>query len=189
VSEKLGDAAGERTQLEWLNRHQVGLEAHLSRDVLPQPRLKKNFDERAFRLLSLAVHNALEERLASLPSDQHAAVHKSRGKNLVSEGRLAEAERELAEAASLAPGDGEAHLSLAEILAAEDKPQEAVVEFQAALKLQDSFAGHLGLARVYLSLNRREQARQEAEAALKLNGGNKEAQELVGHILAGTPPN
>jgi len=182
VLENLGDAAGEKTQVEWLGRHQVGLEARLSRDVLPQPRLKKNFDERAFRLLSLAVHNALEERLGNMPADQHAAVHKSRGKSLVSEGRLAEAERELTEATSLAPGDSEAHLSLAQILEAEDKNQEAMGEFQAALKLQDSFAGHLGLARVYLSLSRREQARQEGEAALKLNPESREAQELVGHI-------
>jgi Tfp pilus assembly protein PilF len=97
---------------------------------------------------------------------------------------LAEAERELAEATSLVPGDSEAHLSLAQILEAEGKHQEAVGEFQAALKLQDSFVGHLGLARVYLSLNRREQARQEGEAALKLNPENREAQELVGHIPA-----
>ena len=146
----------------------MGLEAQLSRDVLPQPRLKKNFDGRAFRLLSLAVHNALEERLAGMPPDEHAAVHKSRGKTLVGEGRLAEAERELAEAPSLVPGDSEAHLSLAQILEAESKYQEAVGEFQTALKLQDSFAGHLGLARVYLSLGRPEQARQEG-------GGGPEA--------------
>jgi tetratricopeptide (TPR) repeat protein len=182
VLEKLGDAAGEKTQLEWLGRHQEGLEGRLSRDVLPQPRLKKNFDERAYRLLSLAVHNALEERLASMPADQHAAVHKSRAKTFVSEGRLAEAERELEEATSLAPGDSEGHLSLAQVLEAEDKYQEAVGEFQAALKLQDSFAGHLGLARVYLTLKRREQARLEGEAALKLNPDSREAQELVGHI-------
>jgi tetratricopeptide (TPR) repeat protein len=184
VLEKLGDAAGEQTQLEWLGQHQVGSEAGLSGDVLPQPRLKKNFDERAFRLLSLAVHNALEERLASMPADEHAAVHKSRGKNFVSEGRLSEAERELVEATSLAPGDSEAHLSLAQILEAEDKRQEAVGEFQTALKLQDSFAGHLGLARVYISLDRRQQARQEGEAALKLDPENREAQELVRQILS-----
>ena len=188
VLEKLGDTAGERTQLEWLSRHQEGSEARPSSDMLPQPRLKKNFDERAFRLLSLAVHNALEERLASLPADQHAAVYKSRAKSFVSEGRLVEAERELAEAASLVPDDSEAHLNLAQVLEAEDKHQEAVGEFQAALKLQDSFAGHLGLARAYLYLNRREQARQEGETALKLDPGSREAQELLGHILSGIPP-
>jgi tetratricopeptide (TPR) repeat protein len=181
---KLSDAEGERTQLEWLGRHEVGLEAGLSRDVLPQPRLKKNFDGRAFRLLSLAVHNALEERLAGMPPDEHAAVHKARGKNFASEKRLPEAERELAEATSLSPGDSEAHLSLAQILEAEDKYQEAVGEFQTALKLKDNLAGHLGLARVYMSLDRREQARQEVEAALKLDPENQEAQELVRQILS-----
>jgi tetratricopeptide (TPR) repeat protein len=185
---KLGEAAGERTQLEWLGRHQVGSEAGLSREVLPQPRLKKNYDERAFRLLSLAVHKALEERFAALPADQHAAVHKARGRNFVSEGRMPEAERELEEATSLAPGDSEAHLSLAQILEAEDKHQEAVGEFQTALKLQDSSAGHLGLARVYISLDRREQARQEGEAALKLDPENREAQELVRQILSHPAP-
>jgi len=165
----------------------VGSEAQFSRDVLPQPRLKKTFDERAFLLLSLAVHNALEARLANMPAQEHAAVHVSRAKTLVSEGRLAEAERELAEATSLDPSDSSAHLSLAEVLASEDKHEEAVTEFQAALKLEDSFGGHLGLARAYLSLNRRELAHQEGEAALKLNPGSREARELVGRIVSGLP--
>jgi tetratricopeptide (TPR) repeat protein len=176
---KLGDAAGERTQLDWLSQHEVGSEAALSRDVLPQPRLKKNFDERAFRLLSLAVHNALEERFAGMPAAEHAAVHKSRGARFVNEGRLSEAERELEEATSLVPGDRDARMSLAQVLEAEGKHEQAAGEFQAALKLQDSFAGHLGLALVYVSLGRLEQARREAEAALKLDPESREAQELV----------
>lgn len=179
---KLGDAAGERTQLDWLSQHEAGSEAGLSRDVLPQPRLKKNFDERAFRLLSLTVHNALEERLAGLPADEHAAVHKSRGAKFVNEGRLSEAERELAEATSLVPDDRDARMSLAQIFEAEGKNQEAAGEFQTALKLQDSFAGHIGLARVYISLGRLEQARQEVEAALRLDPGSREAQELARQI-------
>ena len=179
---KLGDAAGERTQLEWLGQHEVGSEAGLSRDVLPQPRLKKNFDGRAFRLLSLTVHNALEERLAGMPADEHAAVYKSRGARFVNEGRLSEAERELEEATSLVPGDRDARMSLAQVLEAEGKHQEAAGEFQIALKLQDSFAGRIGLARVYISLGRPEQARQEVEAALKLDPESREAQELLRQV-------
>jgi Flp pilus assembly protein TadD len=186
VSGKLGDAVGERTQLEWLGRHQEGSEAGLSRDVLPQPRLKKNFDERAFRLLSLAVHNALEERFAGMPANEHAAVHKSRGARLVNERRFSEAERELAEATSLVPADRDAHMSLAQVLEAEGKHQEAAGEFQTALKLQDSFAGRIGLARVYLSLGRSEQARQEVEGALRLEPGSREAQELIRQISSHT---
>ena len=179
---KLGDGEGERTQLEWLGRHEVGSEAGLSRDVLPQPRLKKNFDGRAFRLLSLAVNNALEERFAGMPAGEHAAVRKSRGARFVNEGRLSEAEHEFEEATSLVPGDRDAHMSLAQVLEAEGKHQEASGDFQTALKLQDSFAGRIGLARVYLSLGRSEQARQEVEAALKLEPESREAQELIRQI-------
>jgi tetratricopeptide (TPR) repeat protein len=181
---KLGDAAGKRTQLEWLSQHEVGSEAALSPDVLPQPRLKKNFDERAFRLLSLAVHNALEERFAGMPADQHAAVHKTCGARFVNEGRLLEAEHEFAEATSLVPGDRDARVSLAQVFEAEAKHQEAAEQFRIALKLQDSFAGRIGLARVYISLDRREEARQEVEAALKLEPESREAQELLRQILA-----
>jgi len=182
VSRKLGDAGGERAQLDWLVRHQGESEAQLSRDVLPQPRLKKNFDERAFRLLSLAVHNALEERLAGMPAVEHAAAHKTRGAMFVNEGRFSEAERELKEAMSLAPGDRDARMSLAQVLEAEGKHQEAAGEFQTALKLQDSFAARIGLARVYLSLGRSDQARQEVEAALKFEPGSREAQDLIRQI-------
>ena len=179
VAGKLGDAASEKAQLEWLAQHEAGSEAKLSRDVLPQPRLEKNFDGRAFRLLSLTVHNALEERLVSLSSDEHAAVHQSRAKKLVSEGRLSEAERELAEASSLMPGDSPAHLSLAQILEEEGKYQEAIDEFRAALKLQENVVGHLGVARVYMSMGQPEQARKEAELASKLDPGNQEAQKVI----------
>jgi tetratricopeptide (TPR) repeat protein len=184
----LGDAAGERTQLEWLGRHQAGSEAGLSREVLPQPRLKKNFDERAFRLLSLAVHNALEERLAGMPADQHAAVHKSRGARFVNEGRFSEAEHEFEEATSLVPGDRDARMSLAQVLEAQGKHLEAAGEFQTALKLQDTFAGRIGLARVYLSLGRSQEARQEVAAALKLEPESREAQELIRQISSHPSP-
>ena len=176
---KLGDGAGERAQLDWLSQHEVGSEAGLTRDVLPQPRLRKNFDGRAFRLLSLAVHNALEERFAGLPAAEHAAVHKSRGARFANEGRLAEAEREFDEATSLVPGDREARMSLAQVLEAEGKHQEAAGELQFALRLQESFTGHIALARVYISLGQPQQARQEAEAALRFAPGNQEAQELI----------
>jgi tetratricopeptide (TPR) repeat protein len=186
VSGKLGDAAGERAQLDWLSKHEVGSEAALSRDVLPQPRLKKTFDGRAFRLLSLAVHNALEERFAGMPALDHASVHKTRGARFVNEGRLAEAEHELDEATGLVPGDHDARMSLAQVLEAEGKHQEAAAQFQIALRLQDSFAGHMGLARVYISLRQPDQARQEAQAALRFEPDSHEALDLIRQ--AASPP-
>jgi len=117
-----------------------------------------------------------------LPADQHAEAHKARGARLADEGRLSEAERELEEATTLVPGDGDARVSLAQVLEAEGKHEAAAGEFQTALKLQDSFAARLGLARVYISLGRPEEARQEAEAALKLDPESREAQELLRQI-------
>ena len=76
-----------------------------------------------------------------MPADEHAAVHKSRGAKFVNEGRFSEAERELEEATSPVPGDRDARISLAQVLEAEGKHQEAAGEHQTALKLQDSLAG------------------------------------------------
>jgi thioredoxin-like negative regulator of GroEL len=73
-------------------------------------------------------------------------------------------------------------MSLAQVLEAEGKHQEAAGEFHTALELQDSFAGRIGLARVYISLGRSDQARQEVEAALKLEPESREAQELIRQI-------
>ena len=57
---KLGDTAAEQKELDWLAEHEVGAAAGQPGDVLPLPRLKKNYDGRAFRLLELTLHNAME---------------------------------------------------------------------------------------------------------------------------------
>jgi hypothetical protein len=51
--------------LEWLGEHEVGTAPSQPGDVLPLPRLKKNYDGRAFRLLELTLHNAMEQHLAN----------------------------------------------------------------------------------------------------------------------------
>jgi len=182
VSKKLGDSSRERRELRWLANHEVGSAAELPVDILPQPRVKKNYDGRAFRLLSLTLHNALEERLATLTPEQHRDFHLASGKKLFAEGRLAEAERELTEAISLVPGDNETRLLLAQVLEAEEKRHEAAAELETSLKLKDSVPAHLRLARVYLSLQLPELARGQSEDALKLDPGNHEALELLRQI-------
>jgi len=183
---KLGDSPGQRAELQWLAEHGNDLGADLAGDILPQARLKKNYDGRALRLLSLTLHNALEERLANLPADQHSDVHLGRGKKFFAEGRFPEAEHELAEAVSLVPGDSEARLALAQVLEAEGKHGEAAAELEKSLQLKNSFAAHLSLARVYLSLNQPDLAREQGQAALQLDPGNQEAEQLIDRIRAAT---
>ena len=67
------------------------------------PRLKKNYDGRAFRLLELTLHNAMEEHLANATPQQRIDAHLAQGKKFLAEDRYGEAERELAEVVSLSP--------------------------------------------------------------------------------------
>jgi tetratricopeptide (TPR) repeat protein len=184
---KMGDTASQREELQWLSEHEIGSPADLSGDVLAQPRLKKNYDGRAFRLLALALHNVLEERLSKLAPEEHSQFHITRGKKLLAEGRLLEAERELTEAVSLVPTNGDAHVFLAQILQGEGKYREAAAELQTALKLQDSVGAHLALARVYLSLNEPALALDQGRAALTLDPANQEAEKLMEQIPSSAP--
>lgn len=185
VLEKLGDDAAEQRELDWLAEHEVGPAAEQPGDMLPQPRLKKNYNGRAFRLLELTLHNALEERLANASPQEHSDVHLALGKKFFTDRRYAEAERELSEVVSLAPADPQGHLLLAQVLEAEGKHQEAAVELEASLKLKSTVAAHLSLAHVYLSLNQPALARLQGQAALDLDPGNHEAEQLIQQTPAG----
>jgi Tfp pilus assembly protein PilF len=147
--------------------------------MLPQPRLKKDYNGRAFRYLELTLHNALEQRLATAPPQEHSDVHLALGKKFVTEGRYAEAERELSEVVSLSPADPQGYLLLAQVLETEGKHQEAAAELEASLKLKNTVEAHLSLAHVYLSLNQPAQARMQGQAALDLDPGNHEAEQLI----------
>jgi Tfp pilus assembly protein PilF len=151
------------------------------------PRLKKNYDGRAFRLLELTLHNALEEHLANAPPQEHIDAHLALGKKFLAENRYGEAERELAEVVSLSPADPQVHFLLAQALEAEGKHPEAAGELQTSLKLKDSAETHLSLAHVYLSLNQPELARLQGQAALNLDPGNQQAEQFLQQIHAGSP--
>lgn len=185
VLKKLGDTTGEERETRWLAEHEFGPSAEAPHDIPPRTRLQKHYNGRAFHLLALTVHNALEERLAKVPPAQHSAVHLARGKKFLAQGRLPEAERELTEAVSLLPGGCEARVALAEVLEAEGKHREAAAELETSLQFKDSAATHLVLARVYLSLAQPERAREQGEAALQLDPGNQEAEQLMKQLGAG----
>lgn len=184
VLEKLGDSAGSRREKEWLAGHEDSSSsaANAGLDYSPQPRLKKNYDGRAYRLLALMLHNALEARLSELPPAEHAAEHVARSRRLINERRYVEAERELTEAVSLAPGNNEARLLLTQVYEAEGRHQEAAAQLEASLQLDASASAQLWLARIYLSLDRLQQAQQHTQAALALEPGNQDAERLIREI-------
>ncbi|HEV2493664.1 MAG TPA: tetratricopeptide repeat protein [Terriglobia bacterium] len=183
VLNKLGDAAGERRERRWLTEHEgdSGMLA-VEEDILPWTRLKKHYDGRAFRLLSLAVRNAMEATLAKEPPEQHGDVHLTRGQQFLNQGRLTEAEHELTEAVTLLPGSGDAHLALGQVYELENRHSEAANELESSLKLHDSAPAHVWLARVYLALNQVDAARNQSELALVLDPGNRYAKNLIDQI-------
>jgi Tfp pilus assembly protein PilF/TolB-like protein len=178
----LGNAEGKQREFRWLAEHEGNSPSEIGPDLLPHLRLKKNYDGRAYRLLALAVRNAQEKKLEAEPAERRGEVHLSRGKELLAQGRLNEAERELLEALPLLPQASEAHLVLAQVYEAQGRPQEAATELETSLRLKNTVATHLHLARVYLSLDRPEAARNHGRAALNLEPDNHEAQELMENI-------
>jgi tetratricopeptide (TPR) repeat protein len=182
IAGKLGDGVGRRRQVEWLQEHEGGSMADVRDDTLPQTRLEKHYDGRAFRLLGLAVQNALETTASALPPERHAEVHFSRGEKLMAAGRLPEAERELAEVVVLLPRSADAHLALGQVYELEGRHQDAAAELETSLKFKETASGHVWLARVYLSLNRTQAALDQGEAALSLNPGDRYAESLMQQI-------
>ena len=178
---RLGDTVGQQRELAWLAEHEGGEPGDLE-GTKAAVRLKKTFDGRAFRLLSLAIDNALDEKLEGQPAAARAQAHLERGKGFLAGGRLREAESELTEAVSLLPRGNEARLALAQLYEAEGRHREAERELQAALGIEDTVEAHLGLARVYLVLNQPEPARAQSQSALRLDAGNREAERILHQI-------
>ena len=163
---KLGDTAGQQQELQWLSEHDAGSADDLSGDVLPQPRIKKSYQDRAFRLPALTAQNVPEECLSKLRPLEQGESHLNHGRKFVAEKRFPEAERKLTEALSLMPTSEEAHALLGQVLEAEGRHREAVTELETALGLKDSPGVRVALARVYLSLNEPVLARDQGRAAL-----------------------
>jgi tetratricopeptide (TPR) repeat protein len=174
---KLQDSAHAQEQEKWLASHQQQLAPQ--QNFAPEFRIKKRYDGKAFGLLQVMLHNTLEARLSQESPEEHGETHLSQGKKLLSEGRFAEAEKELDEAVSLIPESSEAYLVLGQIYEGEGRHEEAAAEFKTALQLDNSAVTHLWLGRVYLSMNQAALALEQGRAALSLQPGSVEAQRLV----------
>ncbi|MDE3179967.1 MAG: tetratricopeptide repeat protein, partial [Acidobacteriota bacterium] len=179
---KAGDTTGSKDQLSWVASHDGKAMADLNDGILPQPRLKKRYNGAAFRLLSAAVHNSIEAVLAKEPPAEQGRFHLERGEEYIQQRRAPEAIRELEEASSLIPENGAVHLFLGEAYEAAGKHEQAIAEFQKALKLDNNAVTHLWLAHSYLSLRQSDKALSQGEAALALDPGSPGARQLIDSI-------
>ncbi len=150
---------------------------------LPLERIKRNYDEASFRQIAFELENQSEMKLANKPPREHAAFHVERGRELLNQGFVGEAEKHFREAVILDPTNAAAHLGLARILAP-GHPPEARAEAHSALILQPSAEAWLILAQLDLRDNNAEAARQDVEHALDLEPANSAAAALKRDIAA-----
>ncbi len=150
---------------------------------LPLERVKRNYDETSFRQMALEIYNANERRMRGQPPRVHASFHIERGRELLSQGFVGEAEREFREASTLDQANAAAIAGLAAALEGSD-PAAARAEANTALRLRASSDAYLVLARLELRDNNLEAASRNVERALELEPANATAAALKRTIAA-----
>jgi tetratricopeptide (TPR) repeat protein len=183
---EVGDAPGRKREMAWLAGHGDAPGSDASADFASLTRIKKTYDGRAFHLLSLAIQNAEESELTREPVPQQGRARLERGRELLAQGQLPEAESELVEATALLPSSSEAHLLLGRVYETEGKHQAAASQLEESLNYHDSFQAHLWLARAYLALRRPQAALDQTQAALRLDPVNRETESLIREIKDGS---
>ncbi len=154
------------------------------KERLPLERIKRNYDESSFRQLVAEIDSANEARLQKSDPATHAEFHAQRGVQLLEQGLVSEAEKELREAVMLNPSNAEAHTGMARVLESDQDSQAARNEARVALRLKPSPEAYLVLARLDLADKNTASAQQNVEHALALDPANATAISLKREIAA-----
>jgi tetratricopeptide (TPR) repeat protein len=150
----------------------------------PLERIRDNYDESSFRQLALKIDAVAEQRLAKADPRVHAQFHTDRGRQLLTQGFLSEAEAEFRVATALNPSNAEAHAGLASVLESENNVAAARAEAEEALRLRQFPEPLLVLAKLDLRDNRAEAAAENINKALRLEPSNAAALALKRAVAA-----
>ena len=150
----------------------------------PFERIKRNYEEDAFRQLTTQMGSWAEERFARSDPRAHARFHVELGKELLAHGFTNEAEAEFHHAAAVDPSSAAPLTALAEDYDARGDAREARAQAEAALRIRESAEAYLILARLDLRENRMDAAAQNINRALQLEPGNSTGQDLKRTLAA-----
>ena len=156
----------------------------------PAERIKRNYEEDAFRQMTTQMGSWAEERFARSDPQAHARFHVELGKELLAHGFTAEAEAEFRHAAAVDPSSTAPLTALAAALAQDQDSdthgdaREARAQAEASLRIRESAEAYLILARLDLRENRMEAAAQNINRALQLEPGNQAGQDLKRTLAA-----
>jgi Tfp pilus assembly protein PilF len=151
---------------------------------IPIERIKRNYEEDAFRQMTMQMGSWAEERFARSDPRAHARFHLELGKELLAHGFTTEAEAEFRHAAAVDPSSTAPLTALAEDYDARGDAREARAQAEAALRIRESAEAYLILARLDLRENRMEAAAQNINRALQLEPGNPAGQDLKRTLAA-----
>ncbi len=144
---------------------------------LPLERIKSNYDEASYRALALEIQNAAEVKFSTKNPAEHAAYHVERGRELLAQGFIEEAEASFREAILLDPTNADGHAGLARALE-NTAPANSAAEARTAIQLHPSAEAWLVLARLDMNANHLDSATENINHALVLEPSNATAQAL-----------
>lgn len=150
----------------------------------PVLRIKRNYEEDAFRQMTTQMQGWVEQRFARADARAHARFHVERGKEMLAHGFTTEARDEFEHAASVNPSSTAPLVGLADVAMARGDNKDARAQAEAALRLHESADAYVVLARLDLSENRVEAAATNVKSAMRLEPGNLEAQGLQRAVAA-----
>jgi len=155
----------------------------LPQPKLPQPRIKRNYDENSFRLLALEIQNAAR-KAPDTTANKADGFHLQRGMELLERGLAADAEKEFAQVLAAEPLNAAAHAGLARAAESRGDAARAREEASSSIGLRPTAAAYLVLARVDLKQNQFVSASYNVDKALALEPANTDALSLKQEIVA-----
>ena len=158
--------------------------SHAAPLKLPSERLNRNYEESAFRQMTIQMQSWAEERFARSDPRAHARYHVELGKEMLAHGFTAEAEAEFRHAATVDPSSPVPLTALADVYDARGDSAQARAEAEASLRVHESVDAYLILARLDLRENRTDAAAETVNRVLELEPRNATAQDLKRTLAA-----
>ena len=147
-------------------------------------RIKRDYEEDAFREMTTQMGSWAEQRFALSDPQTHARYHVELGKELLAHGFTTEAEAEFQHAAAVDPSSTAPLTALAEDYDERGDAREARAEAEASLRIRESAEAYLILARLDLREDRMEAAAQDVTRVLQLEPGNTAGQDMKRTLAA-----
>jgi tetratricopeptide (TPR) repeat protein len=151
---------------------------------IPSERLKRNYEEGAFRQMTTQMQGWAEQRFSRSDPRPHARYHIELGKELLVHGFTAEAESEFRHAATVDPSSPAPLTALAAVYDARGDAQQARTQAEASLRMHESVEAYVFLTRLDLREDRTDSAAHNINRALQMEPGNATAKDLKRTLAA-----